>query len=80
MVELVGTGQTGRARTNHRHLFAGAGFGRTGGHEAPVPSVLDDTQLIVLYGNRVSMETAGAGCLAQGGAHPTGKLREVIGL
>ena len=79
-VELVGAGQTGGAGAHHRHLLAGAGPGRPGGHESPVPGVLNDAQLVVLDGDRVPVEAAGAGRLAQGGTHPAGKLREVVGL
>ena len=48
--------------------------------EPLLPRVLNDPQLIFLHGDRVPMETAGAGRLAQGGTHPSGKLRKIVGL
>ena len=40
----------------------------------------DDGKLVFLHRHRVAVEAAGAGRLAQGGAHPPGKLREAVGL
>ena len=78
-VELVGAGQAGGAGAHHRNLLAGAGLGGTGGHQPPLPGVLYDAQLVFPDGDRISVEAAGTGRLAQGGTHPAGKLGEVVG-
>ena len=79
-VELVGGGQARRAGAHHCYLFACAHLGGTGADGAGGVPLLHDGQLVLLDGDRIAVEPAGAGRLTQGGAHPAGKLRKVIGL
>ena len=77
--QLVGAGQAGGAGAHHRHPLSGAGSAWPGTDQAALPGVLDDPQLVFFDRDRLSMQSAGAGRLAQGGADPSGEFRKIVG-
>ena len=80
VVQPVGAGQTGRAAANHRHPAAAAHSGRPGLHEPGGKAVLNQRQFVFPHGDRIPVEPAGAGRLAQSRADPAGEFGEIVGL
>ena len=69
-----------RAAAHHGNAFAGAGRRRGGSQPVLGVGCLNDGVLVFAHGDAVAGHIpAGAGGLAQGGAHPAGKLREAVG-
>ena len=80
LVEQVGYAQARRPRAHDCHRLAGAGRGRHRVDDAVFIAVFHDSALILLDSHRIaSGHAAGAGGLAQGGAHPGGELRIAVG-
>ena len=80
LVQVLGHRQAGRAAAHHGHALAGAGRGRGGVEPALGVARLDDGVFVLTHGHAAAGHVpAGAGGLAQGGAHPAGELREAVG-
>ena len=77
---MVRCGQSRRAGAHHRHLLSSAHLGNMWDDEPSGIALLHDGQLVLLHRDWVTVQATGTGRLAQGGAHPAGKLRKVVGL
>src|SRR6266545_4635697 len=78
-IELLGGGESGRARADHGHLLSRAHLRCFRGHPALVEGVLDDADLDLLDGDGVIVDAEHAGALAGRGAEAARELREVVG-
>ena len=79
LVQLIGHGQAGRARADHRDRLAGARRGRRRLDPALLHRALDDRPLDRLDRHRVGVDAEDARALARRRAQPSGELREVVG-
>ncbi len=77
--ELLGGGQAGGTRADHRDPLAGPHLGRQRGDPALRPGPVDDLDLDLLDRDRVLVDAEHAGRLARRGAEPPGELGEVVG-
>ena len=80
LVQVFGHRKAGGAAAHHSYALAGAGGRRCGVQPALGVSRLNDGVLVLAHGHAAAGHiAAGAGGLAQGGAHPAGELREAVG-
>ena len=77
--QLLGGGQTGRARAHDRHPLAGPQRRRPGLHPTLCKRALGDLVLDVLDQHRVVVDAQRAGRLTRRRTDPAGDLREVVG-
>ncbi len=79
-VKLIRHSKPRRAAPHHSYALTGAHLWRIGRCIAFLISIFNDGILVLLGGDWLVMQAAGAGRLAQRRAHTGGKLREIIGL
>ena len=77
--QLLGGGQSGRARTDDGDRLAGQLVRRQRHHPALVEGVVDDLDLDLLDGHRILVDAQHARRLARRRAQPAGELGEVVG-
>ena len=79
LVELIRSRQPRRAGTDHGNPLSGAYLRDMRRHLSMGVGPFDNAQLILFDRDRVSVQAAGAGRLAQRGADSSGKLGKIIG-
>ena len=77
--QLLGAGQTRRARADHGDALAGAALGQLRLDPAFAPSPVNDLALDGLDSDRRVLNVQGAGRFARGRADPSRKFWEVVG-
>ena len=77
-VQLIGRGQTRRARADDRHLLPRARGRRPRRHPALVPGAIDDRGLDRLDGHRIVVDAEHARPFARRRTQLAGELREVV--
>ena len=80
VVQLVRRGKPRRAGAHDHDVLARDVAREARLHQAVCKGVFDDAALVVMHGDRLVMQAAGAGLLAEGGADAAGELGEVVGL
>ena len=80
VVELIRHGEPGGPRADDGDVLARVVLREARLHRAGLKGVLDDGALVVVHGDRLVVQPAGAGLLAEGGADAARELGEVVGL
>ena len=78
-VELLGTGQAGRAGADDGHGLSGSVLRQSGAHPPAVESVFDDGFFDLFDGDRRFVDGEYAGLFAGGRAEAAGKFGKVVG-
>ena len=78
-VELVGAGQSGGARTDHRHLLPRPAAGRAGNDVSGLKGLLDDGRFVFADRDGLIVELQHARLLAERRADPAGEFGKVVG-
>ncbi len=78
LIQLIGTGQTGGAGTNHGHLLASAPGRGLGGNPTGFPSFVNNGIFNILDRDRRLNHTQHTGALARGRANPSGEFRKIV--
>src|SRR5450759_2754306 len=78
LVKEVGARQARWPAADDGHCLPGAMLRRRRLHQSERECLFDDRQLVLSYGNCVAADGEHTGGLAQGGADPAGKFREIV--